>query len=144
MGKQSPEPCPTRGFKGTSAAPRLRRRAAVSAKHSPTRARTPAKQAPTHTMPRSPRSTDLQRLRAVMMERSRPSHRPKILAPTTTPAFTKATPTTRPQATKAIIAHKSSRVSLLLTHELGATSGRCARAHPPRTRRTSSTPRSSN
>jgi hypothetical protein len=50
MGKQSPEPCPTRGFKGTSAAPRLRRRAAVSAKHSPTRARAPAKQAPTHTI----------------------------------------------------------------------------------------------
>jgi hypothetical protein len=67
-------------------------------------------------------------------------------APTTTPTFTTTattTPTKRPQATTAITHLKArERVSNSPT-SLGATSGGCARAHPPRTRRTPSTPGSS-
>jgi hypothetical protein len=48
---------------------------AVSAVLSPTRARAPVKQPPARVTPRCPRNMDLQRLRTVMMERSRPSRR---------------------------------------------------------------------
>jgi hypothetical protein len=51
------------------------------------RARALAKQAPTHTTPRSPRSADLQHPRAVMMERSRPSRRPKCPHPLLRPHY---------------------------------------------------------
>jgi hypothetical protein len=76
MGSKVPNSCPTHGFKGARAAPRLRRRA-CRVSETLSHALTSAKQTPTHTMPRSPRNTDLQRLRAVMMEQSRPSRRPK-------------------------------------------------------------------
>jgi hypothetical protein len=52
-----------------------------SARLSPTHARVPAKQPPTRATPRSPQSTDLQSLRAVMMERSCLSHRPRCPPP---------------------------------------------------------------
>jgi hypothetical protein len=48
---------------------------------SPTHARAPAKQPPTRAMPRFPQNTGLQCLRAVMMERSRPSHQPRCSCP---------------------------------------------------------------
>jgi hypothetical protein len=55
-----------------------------------------------------------------------------IIAPTFT-TTAKTAPAKHPQATTATITNKSSQASLQLTHELGATSGGCARAHPLRT-----------
>jgi hypothetical protein len=54
---------------------------AVSAELSPTRARALVKQPPTRATPRSPQNTDLQRLRALMMERSCPSRQLKCPRP---------------------------------------------------------------
>jgi hypothetical protein len=54
---------------------------AVSAVLSPTRARAPVKQPPARVTPRCPRNMDLQRLRTVMMERSRPSRRSRSPRP---------------------------------------------------------------
>jgi hypothetical protein len=56
----------------------------------------------------------------------------EIPAPTTMPASTMdtTTPTKRSQATTTMITHKSSRVSLQLTHELGGYIRRM-RSHAP-------------
>jgi hypothetical protein len=56
-------------------------RPAVSAGLSPTCSRALAKQPPAREMPWCPRNMDLQRLRAVMMERSSPSRRPRSPRP---------------------------------------------------------------
>jgi hypothetical protein len=107
-----------RSFKGTSAAPHLRRRArCVSGSFVHTRAR-PGETA-THSRDAS--------ILAAMSVRGNDGTVTSItaaemLVPTTTPTFTTTTtttPTKHPQATMAIITHKSLRASLQLTHELG-------------------------
>jgi hypothetical protein len=115
-------PCLTRGFKGTSAAPRLRRRALRVSALSPTRMHTQAKQPPIRVTPRSPWNTDLQRLCAVMMERSRPSRRPKCPCPLLRPhlPWRPRLPRRSIHKLQRLQSHiKSSRASLQLTHELG-------------------------
>jgi hypothetical protein len=111
----------TRGFKGASAAPRLRHRARrVSGTFAHTRAPpggTSAHSRDTsipveHRPATSARGHDGTITSVTSAE---------ILAPTTTPAFTTTTmttPTKHTQATTATITHKSSRASLQRTHEL--------------------------
>jgi hypothetical protein len=146
MGSKVLNPCPTHSFKGANATPRLQHRAR-RVSETLVHARAPAKQAPTHTTPRSPQNTDLQCLRAVMMEWSRLYCRPKCPRPLLRSHLPRRP--RLPQRSVPKLQQLQSRikvrerVSKSLTSS-GATSGECARAHPLRTRRTPSTPGSSN
>jgi hypothetical protein len=107
--------------------------------HDPQRVRAPAKQLPTRATPRSPRNTDLQCLRAVMMERSRQPRCPRPHLPRRPRLPRRSIP--KLQRLQSHVKARE-RVSNSLTSS-GDTSGECARAHPPRTRRIPSTPESS-
>jgi hypothetical protein len=78
MGKQSPEPAPD--AQGGSATLHLQHRA-QRVSETFTRACTPVKQPPTRVTPRFAWNMDMQCLRAVMMEWSRPSCRARCLRP---------------------------------------------------------------
>jgi hypothetical protein len=113
---------PTRGFKGASAAPRLRHRACrVSGTFAHTRAR------PDETTAHSRDASIPSEYGPAMTARGHdgmvtPVTSVEMPALITAPTFTTTdttTPTKRPQATMATITNKSSRVSLQLTHELG-------------------------
>jgi hypothetical protein len=114
-------PCPTHGFKGASAAPRLRRRARrVSGTFAHTRVRPDETTAhsrdasiPAEYGPATSACDHDGSVTSVMSA--------EMSAPITAPTFTTTTtttPTRHPQATTATITHKSSRASLQLTHEL--------------------------
>jgi hypothetical protein len=123
MGSKVLNLCPTRSFKGTSAAPRLRRRACrVSGTFAHTRTR--PGEIVTHSHDASipaeygPIAFACGHDGTVTSVTSA-----EMPAPITTLAFTTTTTTTPmkcPQATMATVTHKSSRASLQLTHELGA------------------------
>jgi hypothetical protein len=81
MGKQSPKPVPDAWFQRGKRGPSPSTSGPSCQRNAHPRVRALAKQAPTHTTPRSRQSTDLQRLHTVMMERSRPLRRPKCPRP---------------------------------------------------------------
>jgi hypothetical protein len=96
-------------------------RPAMSARLSPIHARILAKQPHATATLRFPRCAGLQSLRAVMMERSCRSHRPRYPHPGQRPRhhYSHNCPDEISKATMATITNKSSRASLQLTHELG-------------------------
>jgi hypothetical protein len=78
--KQSPEPAPDARFYRGKRGPSPSTSGPPCQRDFRPRARAPAKQPPTRATTRFPRNMDSQCLRAVMMERSRPSCRPRCPA----------------------------------------------------------------
>jgi hypothetical protein len=119
MGSKVLDLCPMRGFKGTSVAPRLRRRARhVSETFAHTRTRPGETTShscdasiPTEYGPATS-TCGLHGMVTSVTSAEMPT-------PITASTFTTTTPTRHPQAAMATITHKSSQASLRLTHELG-------------------------
>jgi hypothetical protein len=122
MGSKVLNLCPAHGFKGASAAPRLRRRArCVSGTFAHKRA--PPGETSAHLHDASIPAEYGPAMSAHGHDGTVTSFTSaEMPAPTTTPTFTTTAMvalTKRPQATTATITHKSSRASLQLTHEFG-------------------------
>jgi hypothetical protein len=122
MGSKVLNPCPARGFKVTSAAPRLRRWArCVSETFAHTRAH------PGETTAHSRNASIPAEYRPATSARGHDGTVTSVTSaemptPITAPTFattTTTTPTRHPQTATVTITHKSSQASLRLTHELG-------------------------